>query len=376
MSRNQSLFIFAIALTTPAAAVACLWDYDTLKQERARFPTVLELVTGKFLRHSKEFYEWRIRDRQNKLEADPTNLAYHDDLAVAYEMTGQHAKAIEIITAKEKLKPGVYETYSNLGTFHILAGDFEAGLPYIDKALAINPDAHFGREKYQKWLVEYAMTRRAINGKLVLPLEPPQPPGPKSVPTLEWRVSGFAQFLQNKQGVKQLAPDQIQAAVNGILGMMRFAHHDNPLLLEALADLLKSGESRLDASRLAARCYLKAGASAPDEATRVAYRTHAEKSLSGYHDLKLSEIEAELAIEQADADAWYGELRAKEIEWIREGKDADAEFDKLYTREPTLGSHPGWLEKATLFAIGGAGLFVVVVGTVILRRRARSVTPG
>ena len=373
MSRIPSLLAFAMAIATPAAALGCLWDYDTLKQERERFPTVLELVTGKFFRHSKEFYEWRIRDRQKKLEADPTNLGHLDDLAVAYEMTGQHAKSIETITAKDRLKPGVYETYSNLGTFHILAGDFELGLPYIDKALAINPDAHFGREKYQKWLVEYAMTRRASDGKLVLPLEPASPSGRESVPPLDWRVGGFARFLQDRQGESPLTRDQIQAAVTGVLGMMRFARHDNPLLLEALADLLKAGEPRIDASRLAARCYLKAAGSVPDAAAKAAYRTHAEKCLKLHQGLELSAIEAEFAVEQAEADAWYDELRAKELRWIAEGKDADAEFDRLYTREPAIGAQSGWREKAVLFSFGAAVLLLVVAAGWSVRRRARAV---
>ena len=60
------LMLFLL-LGLPTAVFACLWDYDTLKQERARFPETLELITGKFLRHSKEFYEWRIQDRLQKL---------------------------------------------------------------------------------------------------------------------------------------------------------------------------------------------------------------------------------------------------------------------------------------------------------------------
>ena len=100
--RHRPAIVLAIILGVPSAALACLWDYDTLQQERARFPAALELITGKFLRHSPEFYEWRIRDRLKKLETDPTNLAWHDDLAVAYEKTGRHAKAIETILANWK----------------------------------------------------------------------------------------------------------------------------------------------------------------------------------------------------------------------------------------------------------------------------------
>src|SRR5687768_4983213 len=99
--RSRLLAPFAVVLL-PSAAIACLWDYDTLLQERSRFPDTLELITGKFLRHSKEFYEWRIQDRLKKLEAEPDNLAYHDDLGVAYDKTGQHDKAIETMLAKDK----------------------------------------------------------------------------------------------------------------------------------------------------------------------------------------------------------------------------------------------------------------------------------
>ena len=57
----------------------------------------------------------------------PDNLAYYDDLAVAYEKTGQHDKAIETILIKDKKKPGVYETESNLGTFLMVNGRLEEG---------------------------------------------------------------------------------------------------------------------------------------------------------------------------------------------------------------------------------------------------------
>src|SRR5262245_57210074 len=121
------LAVVAVVLV-PAAAVACLWDYDTIKMERARFPTTLELITGKFLRHSTEFYEWRIRDRLKKLEADPKNAGYLDDLAAAYDKTGQHDKAIETMKWQEVSNPGRYETAANLGTFYFHSGKLDEGI--------------------------------------------------------------------------------------------------------------------------------------------------------------------------------------------------------------------------------------------------------
>src|SRR5438128_1240188 len=169
MSRSRLGLLAVAFLFAPAVLLACLWDYDTLQMERSRFPSALELITGKFLRHSPEFYEWRVRNRLDRLEREPDNLALYDDLAVAYDKLGQDDKAIETIQIKERKQPGLYETYANLGTFYIHGGQPEKGLEYIDKALAINPGAHFGREKYQKALVEYVLLRKR-QGKLTLPL--------------------------------------------------------------------------------------------------------------------------------------------------------------------------------------------------------------
>ena len=102
--RFPAVLALIAGLVLPSVAVACLWDYDTLKMERSRFPGALELITGKFLRHSPDFYQWRIENRLKRLEADPTNAALLDDLAVAYDKTGQHDKAIETAIQTEKLR--------------------------------------------------------------------------------------------------------------------------------------------------------------------------------------------------------------------------------------------------------------------------------
>jgi tetratricopeptide (TPR) repeat protein len=156
-----------IGLLLPIATFACIWDHDTLQSEKFRFPDTLELITGKFLRHSKEFYHWRIQDRTTRLKADPTNTSLLDDLAVAYEKTDNHEKAIEIAIEIEKIKPGRYETAANLGTFYLHSGKFKDGLEQIEKAIKINPDAHFGREIYQKILVDYRILTRNFSRKKI-----------------------------------------------------------------------------------------------------------------------------------------------------------------------------------------------------------------
>jgi tetratricopeptide (TPR) repeat protein len=350
MSNMPWVAALGVLAALPATVCACLWDYDTIQQERSRFPGTLELITGKFLRHSPEFYYWRIRDREARVQAGATDPGLYDDLGVAYEMTGQHTKAIEVMAAKEKLHPGLYETYSNLGTFHILAGDFEKGLPLIDKALAINPDAHFGREKYQQWLVEYALTRRK-EGKLVFPMCAANDPF----------ESTFTHFVTLKVGEKTLSLPERQKAVKGVLGMMRFARHDNPLLLEALADLLlhdqtERTDGQIDAKQLAARSYLKAAYGASDAKLWQTYRELADRAIRiqtvgvAGTQLKLDDLDVAFKSEQADADVWYADLKRKELAWIEDGKDADAEFDKLYDTDPALiaekeSKQSGWWDR-------------------------------
>lgn len=373
MSRTAWLTAL-VFVALPATACACIWDSDTLIQERSRFPGTLELITGKFLRHSPEFYYWRIRDREAKLADGATDPGLYDDLGVAYEMTDQHARALAILATKEKLHPGLYETYSNLGTFHILAGDFEQGLPLIDLALAINPEAHFGREKYQKWLVEYALTRRK-EGKVVLPLRPDSAYG---TPT-------FAKFIAAKLGEERLSLPEQQKAVKGVLGMMRFARHDNPLLLEVLADLLlydleRSGKT--DAKALAARALLQASYVAPS-AAQEAYRAQAKESLQGQTGrgsayLELADLEVTFKQELADAAAWSADLKRKELGWIESGADADAEFNKLYATDPPLVAEQNNLVRTSRgltelwWWLGGSvGVLVVLLIVLCWRLRPR-----
>jgi tetratricopeptide (TPR) repeat protein len=329
--------LVAVIALVPTTALACLWDYDTLRQERSKFPDALELITGKFLRHSPEFYEWRIKDRLEKLKTEPNNLAYHDDLAVAYSKVGRTNDAIATMEAKDKIKPGLYETNSNLGTFYILAGEFEKGLPYIDKALAINPDAHFGREKYQKWLVEYALTKKGKDGKISFPLQPADVSYPKN----------FLSFVQDK--VRSPAGDYQpwtyrEDAIKGVLGMMRFANHENPLLLEALGDLLVDHYQMENGNRLAARAYLQASYQMKDDAAREKYRKLVGVALDKQMEIrKLTEpspnLEDDFRAELAEAKLWYDELHGKELAWIRDGGNVDAEFDRLYTDEPKVGKY-------------------------------------
>lgn len=318
--------------------LACAWDYDTIKMERQRFPSTLELITGKFLRHSPEFYQWRITDRLNRLKTEPENVALLDDLAVAYDKTGQHDKAIETALEIEKRFPKRYETAANLGTFYFHAGKLNDGIPHIEKALAINPDAHFGRERYQLFLVQYTIEQRKA-GRENLPLASVEYGDTDRIPLKAWK--SFNTFVQKYDQDLNSEAD-IQKAVAGIQGMMKFGNYRSPVLLEALGFLLTAKDyPKHDAKLLAARAFLKASYEVEHEQHKKAYRMLAIDALQmqatsrdSQTQITIEQVEADFKKELAEAEEWYGRLHESEKSWIRDGLDPEKEFDKLYTSEP------------------------------------------
>lgn len=365
--------------------VPCLWDYDTLQMERLRFPQTLELITGKFLRHSPAYYQWRVKDRIRKMTSSPSAEAY-DDLAVAYDKLGQHQKAIDTALAKEASFPGLYETQANLGTFYIHSGELEKGLKHIDAAIGINPEAHFGREIYQKKLVEYVLSRRSDS--------PSRQPLDNSA-RVGMQQHGFADFLDTSESVqnggesKEITSEtetaiELKKAITGVKGMMKFGHSDSPILLEALGDLLlNTGESE-DAKRLAARAYLKASYEVEDDAAREEYRVLAEQSLDmqlrsklTHSELSFHDLEATFQTELADAENWYGEVVADEERWVDAGIDVDAAFAAKYYQEPGLPeleevwSDSPVAEKTWIYLVGAVCLCVAMIVGFRISRNAR-----
>jgi hypothetical protein len=95
-----SIIVVMFSVGVPLLYV-CMWDYDTLAMEREGFSDTLELISGKFLRHTPEFYEWRIQDREARLIDESENLSFYDDIGVAHDKLGNHDKAIELMLKKD-----------------------------------------------------------------------------------------------------------------------------------------------------------------------------------------------------------------------------------------------------------------------------------
>ncbi len=337
--KNLRLVLLCLLVLTNSA-VACLWDLDTLAMERTRFPGTLEIITGKFARHSLAYYQWRVENRLSRLKSSPNDMKLMDDLAVAYDKLGQHELAIKTMESIRDRSPSRYETIANLGTFQIHAGNLQRGLSLIEQAIEINPDAHFGREVYQGLVVRYVLAEQ-VDGKTELPLE-------DSLATYGPR--GFAKFVLDQQiqsetdglerDERERVSEEIAKAIKGVSGMMRFGKHDSPILLECLGDLLLA-EPHNDNKRLAVRAYLRASHSVADDRIRHAYHELARDQLhmqtetpNSMDELPLETVINQLAAEVADAQKWAAEIENQEKLWIADGRDVDSLFaERFYKAE-------------------------------------------
>jgi tetratricopeptide (TPR) repeat protein len=168
--------LLAICLAALAViAGACIWDSDTLAMEAKKYPGLIQVITGRFERNPPLYYEMRLERVQRELKDSPDKLELYDDAGVACDRLGRSDEAIEWMDKKKQVldrKPDrehLYRYHANLGTF--LAhkwvrqeerGDLtllKKGRDHIAKAIEINPDAHFGRERVQLGFMEWALFR-------------------------------------------------------------------------------------------------------------------------------------------------------------------------------------------------------------------------
>ncbi|MHC4449928.1 MAG: tetratricopeptide repeat protein [Planctomycetota bacterium] len=367
-----------------ALLLACLWDHDTIRMEREAFPGVHEVLAGKFTRHSRAYYEWRIADRERRLSDSPDDPALLDDLAVAFDKTDRTTEAIALMRKSLAKAPGRYETLANLGTFLIHGGKLEEGLAFIRRAIAVNPDAHFGREIVQAHLVEYVQEVRRVRGS-VLPLRPTRSEYEEEESDTgsddpRWpQISrlGFAGFEPSDEA----GPGNDEDLAKGLIGMMFFGRHESPILAECLGDVLDYQRHK----RLACRAYLKASYHSPDERTKMRYRWLAERSMGGqtkgglrgsllYHTVELEQIEERFKDELAQGRALFNRIAADEAAWAKAGLDLDEEFARTYDavgRTEDLSVAVEWGIVLDLAVVGTAVAGLVFLMVVNQRRKKR-----
>lgn len=219
---RHALAAFALLVGLPISVAACLWDRDTPAEEALGVPEVVAVLTGRFERNPPLYYEMRLARVALHLQNQPDDLAAYDDAGVACDRLGLGDDAISWMDRKrlqlEKLdasRPEVrehrYRYHANLGTFLVhrwvrqgadraRIAEVATACDEIASALEINPDAHFGREKYQlqamKWIVD-----------------PPQADGSEYLPNfLDWSFGDIYGEVTT--------PQEADEAVRGLAGLI------------------------------------------------------------------------------------------------------------------------------------------------------------
>lgn len=216
-----------------ATAQACLWDRDTLAAELRGLPDVAEIIVGRFERNPPRFYDMRLERVRAHLQREAQDLAAYDDAAVAADRLHRGDDAIAWMAQKRqqldrraKTDPQrvehEYRYLANLGTFHahrwLRSGasrdrldDLKQARDFIAAAIKLNPEAHFGRERYQLMAIEWL-------------LEPPPLDRGALADSLFWtareRVGGEEVALGRAPNRQLLEQASLGDAVKGLTGLI------------------------------------------------------------------------------------------------------------------------------------------------------------
>ncbi|MCA8935946.1 MAG: hypothetical protein KDB68_07045 [Planctomycetes bacterium] len=220
---------------------ACLWDSDTLAQESAGMPDVKVVIVGGFARNPALYYEMRLERITKLLTAEPDNLEAYDDAAVSCDRLGRSDEAIEWMEKKraamertayaETEQPNHrYRYLANLGTFYAHRwfrngddreqfGDLEKARELIAQAIEENPNAHFGREKYQLKFIEWVLSEPGYYGsdENYVAEAADQPTG--WIPNFLWIGRDGERLLQTSEN-SRLEEMGLEDAINGICGLI------------------------------------------------------------------------------------------------------------------------------------------------------------
>jgi len=146
-----------------------------------RFAMVHDVIHERYPRHGPAYYEERerlAREAMAVLHRDSeTAYALTDDIAVGLDRRGRTDEAITLMRDKLQRQQAIglggkelYSTYANLGEFLVhenvwamCAGDagarkrFLEGYGFLLKSIEVRPNAHFGREQWQRVALDFLM---------------------------------------------------------------------------------------------------------------------------------------------------------------------------------------------------------------------------
>jgi hypothetical protein len=255
MSHRKLLFAVA-GLMLSAVIFACRWDRDTLVHEAQEMPDAIQVASGRFERNPPLYYRMRIDRESVELRQHPDRLGLYDDLGVACDCLGDDdaairwmelkhtrmgdlAKARTLDGKRDAFSEAAYRYFANAGTFWVhrwvrsgakkeTVGQALHARDLIASAIAINPDAHFGRETVQLQVMDWLIASRLNKD-------------PKTL----------GDYLNDQLEKIHGSPERaVQKNVKGLIGLIVLGNGwESPDMFEALASAI--GRIKMNESKLA-----------------------------------------------------------------------------------------------------------------------------
>lgn len=376
----------AVSARPEAPRAGCLWDRDTLMHESLEAPRVMAAITGRFDRFPPLYYEMRLTRVTVELEANPKNMDLYDDAAVACDRLGRQDEAIAWMARKaDQLATAhdaehQYRSLANLGTFHahrwIARGadrsdlaDLYTAEDLIARAIELNPDAHFGRERYQLLAIRWL-------------LEPPLETG--VVPTIFEADPELVGYGSGWLGGSYLDRNGYADAAEGLAGLIVLGNAWNsPDIFAALrAALIDQGDASVAFLALQrAEELLADGRSSlyPTEGLELWEVTDSYLASTDH-------LDAYFVAARQEADDWHAAREAFLLTGLRSGRhpDTHADFWAAWTPTSAPPRPPGTRLSADAIlrvwvaaALGvGAGLVGLLVAMMMRRRKAHAQPVG
>jgi tetratricopeptide (TPR) repeat protein len=114
-----------------------------------------DVAAGYALIHTREYYEVRLAAADVALRMSSGRLDALDTKSVSLLRLGRLAEAKTALVRRAAVSEDV-RVLANLGTYFTMIGDLRRATAYVDRVLAIDPDAHRGGERYHAALLAYS----------------------------------------------------------------------------------------------------------------------------------------------------------------------------------------------------------------------------
>lgn len=242
MCAMRRLLVLTLAnFTIVALGVCCAWDNDTLSAEVKGQPKLLDAIMGRVAYYPPEYYQFRIRRSTDIVKSNPNNLEELDNLIVAHDKLKSPETSYLYLALKRKAldknpnKEHEYRYWANLGT--VEAHEWwrskersprllESAITHLEKCVAINPDAHFGREIVQIAILKFFQKSLDAQEKA--------------------KSSELSPYDLMKEIEEEILSIGLKKFQKGVLGMMSLGGGpDSPELLRALSFTLSPRDGHL-----------------------------------------------------------------------------------------------------------------------------------